>query len=258
MNDAQFNLSAPVLLLTSSVYVAAPFVQLTEPRVRAELILESLGHWLRIDPNLRIVICDGSGYSFHESVVDKFPLAQIECLVFKNDENAVARHGKGYGEGQIIEYALQNSRYLRKAKSFAKCTGKLWVENYQQVVKGFKGKFNCQLSVKDPANPCKIRPSFVDTRFYLSDIDYYKQNFIKSYLAVRDSEGYYLEHCFKDILINHHLPASRLIFRTPPDLRGVSGSSGVDYGRENLKKRWFTNRLKESMLGLRERLLGVL
>ena len=241
-----------VLLLTSSVHVAAPFVEVTEARTRASLILDSLAHWVRIAPALNIVICDGSGYDFTQAVAERFPRAAIECINFQNDKAGVARYGKGYGEGEIIEYALSRSAYLRACDNFAKCTGKLWVNNYAAVMKGFSGPMWCQLSVNDLWSFKNIRPSFVDTRFYVVNKNFYIRHFLRAYQHVRDHDRHFLEHCFKDVMVADHLKASRFLFLIPPSLGGVSGSSGEVYGRENLIKRRITNRIKSVMLRLNE------
>jgi hypothetical protein len=93
--------------------VAAPFVAVSEARTRAGLLLDSLAHWVKIAPRLKIVICDGSGYDFTQAVAERFPQAAIECCHFENDKGAVAKYGKGYGEGEIIEYAMTSSAYIR-------------------------------------------------------------------------------------------------------------------------------------------------
>ncbi len=41
---------------------------------------------------------------------------------------------KGYGEGEIISYALNNSKYLKNSESFYKLTGGLTVENINDVL----------------------------------------------------------------------------------------------------------------------------
>jgi hypothetical protein len=240
------------ILITSSVYVSTSLAKVNDAKLRVNLVLESIKHWIKITQNSKIILCDGSGFDFTEDVVAIFPKAEIECLHFNNDKNCVALYGKGYGEGQIIQFALMNSKVLNNSKEFVKCTGKLWVENFAQIIDQFEGDFQCQLSVKNYFSIRKIRPFFVDTRFYIANRDFYLRNLLHSHLRVRDSEGYYLEHCFADSLIKNRIKVSSFLFKTPPVIRGVSGSSGEIYGVENLTKRWFTNRLKSVFLGLHE------
>lgn len=250
--------SSPIpILLTSSVYVSTSLVQVIDPKMRANLVLDSIIHWTRVAPNSKIIICDGSGYNFSPEISRKYPELDIECLSFENDKQAVMQHGKGYGEGEIIEYALNHSRTLKVCKVFAKCTGKLWVENFNQIAQHFDGNFQCQLSVENPLSIRNIKPSFVDTRFYIANKKFYFKYLLKSHLNVRDLEGYFLEHSFKDAFISSFENISPFLFWTPPLLRGVSGTSGEIYELENLKKRWVTNRLKSVMLKMHEKSYGI-
>ena len=248
--------SLPVLLLTSSVHVAAPYVAVLEEETRVRLMLDCLAHWVRIAPDLKIVVCDGSGYDFSGAVAERYPKAAIECLSFQNDKDAVAKFGKGFGEGEIVKYALENSFQMLNCESFAKCTGKLWVNNYAAVVRGFTGPLWCQLSVDHIWSFSKIRPSFVDTRFFIVDKTFYVRYFLHAYKQVRDHELHFLEHCFKDVVVKNRLRASRFLFLTPPSLGGVSGSSGEVYGAESLGLRRITNRIKSNMLYLNEVIYG--
>src|SRR5271169_740705 len=100
----------PPILLTSCVIVADHSVSLKDENSRIWLTLESIEKWLIISPDFRLVICDGSNFDFSNIVREKFPAANIECLFFQNNQEMVRLHGKGYGEGEIVNYALLYSR----------------------------------------------------------------------------------------------------------------------------------------------------
>ena len=109
------------ILLTSSVKVMDSSGKLNNPNLRIHYTIESISEWIKIDPSVQIVICDGSGFDFSDTVKNKFPLAKIECIFFDNDAEKIKIHGKGYGEGEIIRYALQHSHMLLKSDVFIKC-----------------------------------------------------------------------------------------------------------------------------------------
>lgn len=92
----------PPILLTSCVIVSDLTVALKDQDTRVRLTLESMEKWLSIAPDLRFVICDGSGFDFSAVVHEKFPTTPIECLFFENNKALVAVHGKGFGEGEIV------------------------------------------------------------------------------------------------------------------------------------------------------------
>lgn len=233
--------STPTLLLTSCVYVSAPFVELNVPANRVELILESINQWINIAGNLFIVICDGSGYDFTKDVAEKFPQAKIECISFKNDAASVAAYGKGYGEGEIIKYALEHSEYLKRADFFVKCTSKLWVKNFPEILKRWNNKFQCQFGLARPKSIRNAKPAFVDTRFYIIKKDIYIEYFSNAYKNVRDQDGYYLENCFKDVILNKNMRLSSILFSIPPLIEGVAGTTGETYKAGSLAKGRFKN-----------------
>jgi len=235
------------LLMTSSVYVAAPIVAVNDAEERARLTLDSVEKWLKSTDRIRIVLCDGSGYDFSEACAERFPSAAIECLNFKNDEVAVAKYGKGYGEGEIMKHALTNSENLRGADFFVKCTSKLWVNNFDQIMRRWNGIFQCDYMFRNPGSVRNIEPELIDTRFYVVNRDFYVRNLQESYRNVRDLEGYWLEHSFKDAIASKGLKASRFYFPVLPEVAGVSGSTGRVYRPDVSTRRQRIERLKKKV-----------
>ena len=131
------------ILLTSSVKVMDSSVKLNNPNLRTQYTIESISEWINIDPNIPIVICDGSGFDFTDTVKSRFPLANIECIFFDNDAKQVKKHGKGYGEGEIIRYAIKHSKLMNDSEAFIKCTAKLWVANFDQCLSQWNNQFMC-------------------------------------------------------------------------------------------------------------------
>lgn len=58
---------------------------------------------------------------------------EIEQIHYQQDNDLIIRKGKGYGEGALIKFALQNSRLLQSADNFFKCTGKVYCRNYLEI-----------------------------------------------------------------------------------------------------------------------------
>ena len=75
----------------------------------------------------------------------------------------------------------------------------------------------------------------------LANKNYYIEHFGNAYKNVRDHDGYYLEHCFRDVVVNNKLQASSILFPTSPRLEGVSGTSGETYTAANPIKARFKN-----------------
>ncbi len=224
----------PPVLLTSCVYITDPYTVLSDAEARVGFTLESIEKWLAQSPDLRLVICDGSNFDFSKIVLEKFPSANIECLFFENSKELVRLHGKGYGEGEIVRYALMNSIYLKESDYFAKCTAKLWVENFFECIECWNGKFLCKGYFADVFSFKKTWFSYVDTRFYLAHKSFYLQHFDSAHLAVGGERWLSLEDCFRDVILKGEL--GQIMFTVPPVICGVGGGNGTYY-KNNLKRK---------------------
>jgi hypothetical protein len=228
------------ILLTSSVVAYDKGVALKETSERIRLAIQSVEQWLRINPQLPLVLCDGSNFDFTEQVSLKFPQARIECLPFENVQELVKYHGRGYGEGEIVRHALQHSKYIYQAGCFVKCTSKLWVENFDECLEQWSGDLLLKGVFNNAFSPWKSPVlSYIDTRFYIASIDYYTKHFLHAHQAVSAQHGYSLEDCFRDIFLQKHLLGC--LMSPPPIISGVGGGTGVYYKNTRLrqqKERW--------------------
>lgn len=224
----------PPILLTSCVIVSDHSVSLKDENSRIRLTIESIEKWLAISSDLRLVICDGSNFDFSKIILEKFAKAKIECLFFENNKELVGLYGKGYGEGEIVKYALLNSVYLKESDFFAKCTAKLWVENFFECLEYWNGSFLCKGYFSNVFSFKKTQFSYVDTRFYLVNKSFYLKNLVSAYLNVGGEQGLSLEHCFRDVILKEKY--KKIMFNVPPVICGVGGGSGTYY-KNNLKRR---------------------
>lgn len=234
------------LLLTSSVVAHDPGVALSDNQTRKSLTIKSIYEWLRVDPSLAIVICDGSNYDFTTEINLKFPNAQIECLHFKNTQVDVEKYGRGFGEGEIIRFALEHSKFIQEAQCFAKCTAKLWVDNFADCKKQWNGYWVCK-GVFDNTLSSNKSPvfSYIDTRFYIVSVDFYKTHLLNAHLSINKESGFGLEQSFKQVFLD--LKIEHAMFRCYPCIEGVGGGTGKSYKNSIFRK------MKEAIKGLRIR-----
>jgi hypothetical protein len=221
------------ILLTSAIRVAAPFTKLSDTSARMAATIRALSRWMTICRDTEFVLCDGSGFDVtHDlkasGVVD---ISRIEVITFENDREQVQAKGKGYGEGQIAKYALENSSTLKSTTSFAKCTGKLWVDNFWSCRRAYNGTagfsyFGSRSVVA------------VDTRFFIVRKEFFKMNLLGSYVDCNDSRGKYLENVYLDSLAN--IDRMTWMLSVYPTIRGLSGTSGQE-NRSSVLKRWGKN-----------------
>lgn len=236
---------APVdipILLTSSVVAHDPSVKLKDTDERIRLAMESVAQWLQINPSLKLVLCDGSNFDFSEQIRRAFPSAKVECLPFEGDQERIRISTRGYGEGEIVRHAINHSRFIAEAGCFAKCTSKLWVENYFQCAKEWNGRFLCQGVFTDAFTPLrKTSFSYIDTRFYIASVPIYRKYFEDAHHRIRMHNGkaFSLEDCFHEIVMEHQLGG--ILLRHAPVICGVGGGTGVYYKNSKLR------RLKEDL-----------
>lgn len=224
----------PPVLLTSCVTVSDHSVSLKDENTRIQLTIESIEKWLAQSSDLRLVICDGSNFDFSKIIRERFPKANIECLFLENNAKLVGLYGKGYGEGEIVNYALHNSAYIRESDFFAKCTAKLWVENFFECLNNWNGTFLGKGYFANVFSFKEIQFSYIDTRFYLVSKSFYSENLASAYLQLGEGHGLSLEHCFRDVILKNKY--KKILFNVPPVICGVGGGAGTYY-KNSLKRR---------------------
>ena len=216
------------ILITSSIIPHDFGVKLSDPQQRLFHAIESIEQWIRVAPGSRLILCDGSNFDFKSIIKENFPNAEVECLFFENDRSKIITYGRGYGEGEIVKFALKHSDFLRETDAFAKCSSKLWVENYAECSINwqgdclFSGVFKNTFAILKP-----IEMIQVDTRFYIVRRDFYLSKLIDAHHGINLTSGFGLEDCFYCALLA--AKKQRYLFDSPPTVRGVGGGTGAYY-----------------------------
>jgi len=224
-------LAVTPILITSSITPHDATVRLLDPQRRLFHAIESIEQWVRVAQGSRLVLCDGSNFDFRPIVKERFRKAKIECLLFENDPSKIATYGRGYGEGEIISFALRHSEFLSESDAFAKCSSKLWVENYSQCLSQWRGKclffghFKNAFSLIKP-----IEMLQVDTRFYITEKKFYLENLLNAHKQIGTSPSFGLEDYFHQRLLN--IQQKKYLFSIAPVIRGVGGGI-ADYYKDN-------------------------
>jgi len=187
---------------------------------RLQSYLKGINFWIEHSHFTNLVFVENSQYDYDYSTLIKKAKEQnkaLEILVFKGSEKSMS-YGKGYAEGEIFKYAIENSQLLKKTKSFYKASGRIIVENINKILSHHANNTNA-FNLEAP------NAKSVDTRFFKVGLNFFKENLLNIYNEVRDKEGVYLEHIFykylKDSAINS--------FSRYPIIAGDSGSTGHSY-----------------------------
>lgn len=222
-----------ILLLTASVNakLASPvYTKLTNTNERLQQYKETLKRYIKETSFDVFVFCENTGFNMLED--DLIQLAEennktIEFLSFISNIDLVKKLGKGYGEGECIEYALKNSVNLQEESiCFFKVTGRLFIENINEILVNSKNNKNCFFT--DGINSNSVR-----TVFFKSQVSFFNQNLLSVYKNVNDTENKFLEYLYFEHLIDKKVNG---IFPYPYII-GNSGSTGNPYIIKNEYKK---------------------
>lgn len=218
-----------VLLLTGAIDIRSfnvPFTSITSVEERFSQYLCSIEYAItHYQLITEIVFCENTGYAFNHVPLQEKALIngkKLEILSFRGDYDQIKQKGKGYGEGEIIRYALQNSEILGKRDTFFKLTGRLIVKNMDEIITAtpFENSF-----IYHPKNIYQMPVDHVETFFYKVNKNLYDKYLIDAYKEVDEPQFRFLEHLFYERLSSLNLQS----FKRVPLISGFSGSSGDPY-----------------------------
>nr|WP_315198941.1 hypothetical protein [uncultured Flavobacterium sp.] len=228
-----------LLIITSTVSVNSCLTVLIDPKIRLQQYVDSILFYLNSKKIDRIIVCDNSGFDY--SVVDKINAKAIsnnkliEFLNFHGSEKKIKEFGKGFGEGEIMNYVFANSKFIQNETSFYKVTGRIQVLNIDSVIRKVDASVNYFQMIG--INPFNV-VNKVDTRFYHCTVNAFKEYLLISYPFVQDNEGFFLEHVYYNALNSRNVIYKN--FNILPNIKGISGSTGVSYDIKPL--RWFVSK----------------
>ena len=218
-----------VLLITGAIDIRDLNVPLTKIVDVNERLLQytdsieyAITHYESIS---EIIFCENT-----EFIYDYAPLKKkaanngknLEILSFKGDYINIQQKGKGFGEGEIIKYALDKSELLHQCDCFYKLTGRLIVKNMDKILAATSQKSSF---IYYPKTIYKISKDHIETYFYKVEKSLYIKKLIDAYQEVDESHFQYLEHVFHERLLKTELRS----FNTLPLISGFSGTSGDAY-----------------------------
>ncbi len=202
------------------------FTKISNETTRMEQYRKALDFYLENTP-YPIIFTENSNVDISQHYTKYINNGRLEILTFSGNENK--ERGKGYGEANIIEYAINHSTKLEEGTIIVKITGRLIVENINEVI-------NKRFPLQDKDGvTCSFNSdfSFPDSRMIISPV-----SFLKRLLAdkeeINDSNHVFFEHILARHIFNDNIPYSP--FWMEPDFKGVSGTTGQTYKRASKDK----------------------
>ena len=205
-----------ILLLTGCINPnGMPFTQLTNIDERQKQYVDAINYYIS-KTNIQIVFCENSNTDI--STLFNNAHDRLEFLTFIGNQDK--QRGKGYGEAEIIKYALNHSSYIHNDSIIIKITGRLIVHNIRQIIDSLKygHDFVTCLFHSDL--------KFADSRIFCGTTAFYKE-FLKKKDQINDSEGIFFEHVLASTVIESSYCFKP--FSEEPLIFGISGSTGKQY-----------------------------
>lgn len=225
-----------ILIITACIkpYDSVENLAVKENNIRLEQYMDSLKFYIHQEKITDIIFCDNSNCEgIDEQLLINEAINEgktLEILKFKMNEQLVCKKGKSYGELCIMDYIFSNSELIKKHDYFVKVTGRLKVENINKILECISNQYNYFVFLGNPVN---AKSKKIDTRFYgMKYQDYFE---IKKTLeqTVDESNDITLEQGFFTSLKENKILFKMIPFY--PRITGVSGSTGIDYGKMRFK-----------------------
>lgn len=238
--------AAEILLLTASVdpgVSKTPFTNMVNPKQRLEEYLANIKKIVDEQIFTKIIFCENTNFEFDYGKIINNASAknvELEVLRFKGDYDGIHKHGKGYGEGEIIKYAMTHSKLMDANSIFYKLTGRISVKNLASIVKNNSNKD--VIFIKAQRTALKV-----DVRFFKSSVKFFSTHLMDEYIKVDDPRGHYLEMVYYEKLRNIQ-GISR--FNEFPKFSGTSGSTGQAYDQSLYEYLKYSLLLKAGFLNL--------
>ena len=218
MENSENNL---VILLTGTINPNS-FSNLTikNPEIRRQQYLDAIKFYLK-HTKFKIVFTENSG-----DQLKNFPTqpGRIEYLSFESAP-IIPDRGKAYKEMEIIDFALQNSSFLREAKSVVKITGRLKVLNIKMLSRKFIKLKNIKSNL---VYVYSYKLKNMDSRCFFFTLDFWP--YLK-FEGRNISQKYNFELTLWDATYEYQKLQGKnfLPFDAPLRIKGVSGAYGNNY-----------------------------
>ena len=218
-----------IILLTACINPGGMlFTVVSDDTQRLNQYLLALQFYLQ-NTSCPIVFVDNSN-------MDKTPFLEYESQygsrleILSFDGNKVKTQGKGFGEMEIIEYALIHSKFnlLLDKHRIVKITGRLIVRNINSLLKCDKWHLYPYKSIV-----CHVNSdlTFADSRIFIS-LGSFMNLLVKQKKYLNDTKGIYFEHLLCQ-QIKQQKTFTFFPFITEPHFEGISGSTGIKYEKPN-------------------------
>lgn len=220
------NIQNPVILLTACINPGGmSSTRLQDTKIRLEQYKQALSFYLS-KTSYKILFVENTLYDFSHDFIAYINSGRLEYLTFAGN-NYNASLGKGFGEAQILLYAINNSRFLKETSVIIKITGRIIVENVIQLYSmvNIPAKENVMIA-------CNIRPSkkLGTSTFFVCKKEFLTNYFFPHLNQINDANHIWFEHILYKAIIQCKKNKDKcLIFPRPIKIKGIAGTTSRSY-----------------------------
>jgi len=216
----------PILVTTATrPPEGIPFLAMTNASTRA-LTAKASVFFFAAQGARRIVIADATDTLLLNaddlSMLDQLGV-KVEQLAYRQDDARIKQRGKGYGEGELIRFALRTSLLLQQSDHFFKCTGKVYCRNFPAIRQLIEKHKVSGIFWRWIGDGTALMP-WADARFYFTSRAFAESHLIPAYLRTEDSTSAAEYHLFN--ALNETCRQGKAL---RPLLTGFAGGSGEQY-----------------------------
>lgn len=197
--------------------------------IREEQYISTLKFYASQPDVDKIVFVENSGWDLKKMLQKSGVSPEIVECISLDCNNYPRELGKGYGEFQLIDKAIDLSKTLKANKNFVKVTGRFPVINISNMLKEFEKKdVDLYCDIVNHNIYDWLHTGWDDhhgrTVVYKASVDFYKKYFYGRFVECNDEIDHTAEWLMYDVAMSHRdNPNVILRFKTEPHPTGRAG-----------------------------------
>jgi len=227
-----------VLLLTASVNIREMvYTALKDANIREQHYLEAISHYYTLT-DIPILVVENTGHDFSDKLPSDIADSDRMEFISYSGNDFPREKGKGYGELELMNYAMQHSKLIREDTLIIKVTGRYRVLNIKDFVNSARdlNYQTCQASYFKGQRKA-FSGIFTVTRPFIRDY------FMKNHDQINDTKGVYFEHVLADTFLDYLADGfDYSLLPSYPRIAGISGTDNLPHKTNNYIY-WFRRNL---------------
>ena len=205
------------------------YTKLQDPEIRKQHYLESLKFYIE-KTVYKIVLIENSLYPLENEIRKYIDSGRLEYMTFDGN-NFDKIKGKGYGEGLIIKYALENSAFIKKTDYIIKITGRLIIKNINKLIwSSFLFYSKKQEYVFTDDILYNGQYILIRSEFIIASKKFYSNYLLTNTSMINDSKGIIFERILVNSIISWKKDGYRhRLLMFPVFRQGISGGHLTEY-----------------------------